>query len=116
MSIRQGNYTAYDREGAKNPEEKRKMELAAYDCDFFPVQFQRHHVRTASWSTSTGTATRVSAICAGPRNVLMIVGMNKVARDVESAMSRARNDGGAHQRPAVWAVNALQQDGSLFRL
>ena len=35
---------------------------------------------------------RVSAICAGPRNVLMIVGMNKVARDVESAMSRARNE------------------------
>ena len=34
-AIRQGNYTAYDREGAKNPEEKRKMELAAYDCDFF---------------------------------------------------------------------------------
>ena len=39
-----------------------------------------------------GNSNRVSAICAGPRNVLMIVGMNKVARDVESAMSRARNE------------------------
>ena len=39
-----------------------------------------------------GYGNRVSAICAGPRNVLMIVGMNKVVRDVENAVSRARNE------------------------
>ena len=39
-----------------------------------------------------GHSNRVSSIAAGPRNVLMIIGMNKVTRDVDSAMSRARNE------------------------
>ena len=39
-----------------------------------------------------GFANRVSAIAAGPRNVIMIVGMNKVVKDVDDAMSRARNE------------------------
>ena len=30
-----GNYKVYNRDAAKNPEEKRAAELAAYDCDFF---------------------------------------------------------------------------------
>ena len=90
-AIRQGNYTAYDREGAKNPEEKRKMELAAYDCDFFLCS-SNAITEDGVLVNIDGNSNRVSAICAGPRNVLMIVGMNKVARDVESAMSRARNE------------------------
>ena len=39
-----------------------------------------------------GFANRVSAIAAGPRTVLMIVGMNKVVKRVEDAVSRARNE------------------------
>lgn len=39
-----------------------------------------------------GHSNRVSSIAAGPRNVLMIIGMNKVTHDVDSAMSRARNE------------------------
>ena len=39
-----------------------------------------------------GHSNRVPSIAAGPRNVLMIIGMNKVTRDVDSAMSRARNE------------------------
>ena len=38
-----------------------------------------------------GNANRVSAIAYGPKKVLMIVGMNKVCSDVDSAMKRARN-------------------------
>ena len=34
----------------------------------------------------------MSAIANGPRNVLMIIGMNKVVKDVENAVSRARNE------------------------
>ena len=39
-----------------------------------------------------GMANRVSAIANGPRNVIMIVGMNKVVKDVDNALSRARNE------------------------
>ena len=38
-----------------------------------------------------GNANRVSAIAFGPRKVIFIVGMNKVCKDVDSAMKRARN-------------------------
>lgn len=39
-----------------------------------------------------GRANRVAAICYGPENVIMIVGMNKVTNDLDSAMKRARNE------------------------
>ena len=38
-----------------------------------------------------GNSNRVAAIAYGPKNVVMIVGMNKIAKDVDSALSRARN-------------------------
>ena len=87
----QGNYHTYNRDAAATPEEKRKIELITYDCDFF--------LTSANAITEDGVivnidgyANRVSAIAAGPRNVLMIVGMNKVVKDVENAVSRARNE------------------------
>lgn len=90
-AVCQGNYQVYNRDAAATPEEKRKIELITYDCDFF--------LTSANAITEDGVivnidgyANRVSAIAAGPRNVLMIVGMNKVVKDVENAVSRARNE------------------------
>ena len=39
-----------------------------------------------------GNSNRVAAIAYGPESVIMVVGMNKVAKDVEAAISRARNE------------------------
>ena len=86
-----GNYKVYNRDAAKNPEEKRAAELAAYDCDFF-LSSANAVSEDGVLVNIDGYGNRVSAICAGPRNVLMIVGMNKVVRDVENAVSRARNE------------------------
>ena len=90
-AVCQGNYHTYNRDAAATPEEKRKIELITYDCDFF--------LTSANAITEDGVivnidgyANRVSAIAAGPRNVLMIVVMNKVVKDVENAVSRARNE------------------------
>ncbi len=90
-AVCQGNYHTYNRDAAATPEEKRKIELITYDCDFF--------LTSANAITEDGVivnidgyANRVSAIAAGPRNVLMIVGMNKLVKDVENAVSRARNE------------------------
>ena len=38
-----------------------------------------------------GAGNRVSAYCYGPKKVVLIVGINKVCGDVDSAISRARN-------------------------
>ena len=39
-----------------------------------------------------GNANRVAAYSFGPKNVLLIVGMNKVVKTEEDAMHRARNE------------------------
>ena len=38
-----------------------------------------------------GTSNRVSAYAYGPDKIILIVGMNKIAKDVDDAMKRARN-------------------------
>ena len=38
-----------------------------------------------------GTGNRVACLCHGPENVILIVGMNKVVKNVEEAISRVRN-------------------------
>lgn len=86
-----GSYTVYNRDGANNPEEKRAAELAAYDCDFF-LASTNAITEDGVMVNVDGYANRVSAIAAGPRTVLMIVGMNKVVKHVENAFSRARNE------------------------
>ena len=87
----EGNYKEYNRKDAKNPEEKRKMELAAYDCDYF-LASANAITQDGVIVNIDGHANRVSAIAYGPRNVLMIVGMNKVVKSVDDALSRARNE------------------------
>ena len=72
-------------------EDKRKIELAAYDCDYF-LTSANAITEDGIMINIDGHSNRVSSIAAGPRNVLMIIGMNKVTRDVDSAMSRARNE------------------------
>lgn len=84
-----GDYQAFSRDDAKDSEEKRKIELAAYDCDYF-LASANAVTEDGVLVNIDGFANRVSCISAGPRNVLMIIGMNKVVKDVESAMSRAR--------------------------
>ncbi len=38
-----------------------------------------------------GTGNRVAAMCFGPRKVILVVGMNKVAADLESAKQRVKH-------------------------
>ena len=79
------------RDAAKNPEEKRAAELAAYDCDFF-LTSANAVTEDGEMINVDGFANRVSAIAAGPRTVLVIAGMNKVVKSLEDAYSRARNE------------------------
>lgn len=86
-----GNYREYNREDARTPEEKRAVELATYDCDYFLTSANAVSEDGVIVNID-GNANRVSAIAYGPRNVLMIVGMNKIVKDIDAAVSRARNE------------------------
>ena len=86
-AVKNGSYEFIDRNTA---EDKRKAALAAYDVDFF-LSSCNAMTEDGVLVNIDGNANRVSAIAHGPRKVLFIVGMNKVCKDVDSAMKRARN-------------------------
>ncbi|MBQ7077919.1 MAG: lactate utilization protein [Lachnospiraceae bacterium] len=87
QALMDGNYEFIDRDAA---EDKRAAMLKAYDVDFF-LSSVNAMTEDGVLINIDGNANRVSAIAHGPKKVLFIVGMNKICKDVDSAMKRARN-------------------------
>lgn len=85
-----GNYQVLNRDICKTPEEKRETELKIFSCDYFLCS-SNAITEDGILVNIDGNSNRVAAIAYGPKNVIMIVGMNKVAKDLDSALSRARN-------------------------
>ena len=92
-AILDGDYEVVNRDVANTKEEKRAAELAAYSADYF-IASTNAISEDGVLINVDGHANRVSAIACGPENVLFIVGMNKVAKDFDAAMARARGTAG----------------------
>ena len=86
-ALKKGNYHFIDRDAIAD---KRAAMLAAYDADFF-LTSANAMTSDGEMVNIDGNANRVSAIAQGPKKVLVIVGMNKICGDLDSAMKRARN-------------------------
>ncbi len=86
-AVKEGDYEFIDRNTA---EDKRAAALAAYDVDFFLASCNAM-TEDGVLVNIDGNSNRVSAIAFGPKKVLFIVGMNKVCKDADAAMKRARN-------------------------
>ena len=81
------DYRFLDRDKATD---KRAAMLAAYDADVF-LTSANAMTDDGILVNIDGNANRVSAIAQGPKKVLVIAGMNKVCKDLDDAMKRARN-------------------------
>ena len=88
--IKEGNYEWRDREGAANPEEKREAELFSHASDWYLCS-SNAITEDGVLVNIDGSGNRVAAMASGPLHVLFIVGMNKVTKDVDAAVYRARN-------------------------
>lgn len=86
-AVRNGNYEFIGRDTIKD---KRAAVLAAYDADVF-LSSCNAMTEDGVLVNIDGNANRVSAIAFGPKKVIFIVGMNKVCKDTDSAMKRARS-------------------------
>ncbi|MBP5490503.1 MAG: lactate utilization protein [Lachnospiraceae bacterium] len=86
-ALRSGDYDFIDRDRTTN---KREAMIATYDADYF-ISSVNAMTEDGVLINIDGNANRVSAIAQGPKYVVFIVGMNKIAPDVDSAMKRARN-------------------------
>ena len=86
-ALKDGNYDFIEREKF---EDQRKAMLLAYDSDVY-LASANAITEDGIIVNIDGNSNRVSAIAYGPKKVVFLVGMNKVAKDVDSAIKRARN-------------------------
>lgn len=87
-ALKDGNYDYCDRDATTD---KRAAELFAYSADVF-LGSTNAITEDGVLINIDGNSNRVSAYAFGPKKLVLIVGMNKVAGDVDAAMKRARNE------------------------
>ena len=90
-AVKNGSYTVYDRADAKDAEEKKLIVQKAFGCDWF-IAGSNAVTEDGILVNLDGNSNRVACIAYGPEHVLMIVGMNKIAKDVDAAIYRVRNE------------------------
>ncbi|MPN54725.1 hypothetical protein SDC9_202402 [bioreactor metagenome] len=88
-AIHEGNYKVIDRDLGKNPEEVFELHRQCFFADFF-LTGSNAITEDGQLLNIDKTGNRVAAICFGPKNVIVIAGMNKVVRDEAAAMARIR--------------------------
>ncbi len=86
-AVKNGNYRFIDRDAVAD---KRSAMMDSYDADVF-LASTNAMTEDGVLVNIDGNSNRVSMIAQGPKKVVFIVGMNKVCKDVDSAMKRARN-------------------------
>ena len=79
-----------DREIAETPEEKQELMRNALLCDTY-LMSSNAISKDGQLVNIDGNGNRVAAMIFGPEQVVMIVGMNKVAGTLEGAIDRARH-------------------------
>ncbi len=89
-AVLQGNYHLYNRDAARSPAQRREMELAGFGADCFLCS-SNAVTEDGILVNLDGNSNRVAAICYGPQKVIMVVGMNKICKDLDAAVYRVRN-------------------------
>lgn len=79
-----------DRATAATVEEKQELMHQALLCDTY-LMSSNAVSQDGQLVNIDGNGNRCAALIYGPKSIVMVVGMNKVAADLDAAMSRARN-------------------------
>ncbi len=84
-----GDYDMIDRSLAKTPEEQREVYRRHFACDWF---FMGANAITLKGELVNidGNANRLACLLHGPEHVVVIVGMNKVVKDVDAGIERTQ--------------------------
>lgn len=89
-AVKNGNYEIIDCSVAKNYDEQREIFSKAVLADYY-LMSSNAITLDGELINIDGTGNRVACLTYGPKNVIMIVGMNKVVNDVEDGIKRVRN-------------------------
>ncbi len=80
----------WDRDAVESPEEKQAIYLRAFQADYY-LSSANAISEDGVIVNIDGNGNRVAAITWGPKHVIFVIGMNKVAQDAEAALKRARS-------------------------
>ena len=84
-----GNYEVLDRDQAKDDEEKQRIYRAVFSCDTYLTSMNAIS-EDGQLVNVDGNGNRVAAIAFGPRQVIVVAGINKIVKSLEDAVVRAR--------------------------
>lgn len=88
-ALREGNYQVIDREKCATMEERHQAAMEAMAADVFLTSANGLSME-GEMVNIDGMGNRVAAIVYGPKEILVIAGMNKVTDTLEDAITRAR--------------------------
>ena len=88
-ALKDGNYRAMDRTLAKTAEEREQMMHDMLHADVFLTGANGLSL-DGQMVNIDGMGNRVAAIVYGPKNIVVVAGMNKVEDTLEAAVTRAR--------------------------
>ena len=89
-ALNQGNYKMLDRIAGKTPEEVKKINAEIFGSDYFLMSSNAITI-DGELINIDGRANRVSYLCFGPENVIIVAGMNKIVHNVEAGIARTHN-------------------------
>lgn len=84
------DFKVIDRDKAKDADEKYNIERETFYADCY-LMSTNAITEDGILVNMDGHCNRVACLCFGPKQVIMVVGMNKVTKDIDSAISRLRN-------------------------
>ncbi len=89
-ALRASNHTLIDRMTAKTPDEQREIYAKTVMSDYY---FMSTNAITYDGELVNidGNGNRVACLITGPKNVIILAGMNKLTTDVDSAIARVHN-------------------------
>lgn len=89
-AIQNGDYKIINRELAKTPEEQKKVYGEICCADYFLMSTNAITL-DGELVNIDGRGNRVSFLCYGPQNVLILTGINKIVTDIDAGLKRARD-------------------------
>ncbi|GKX29500.1 hypothetical protein SH1V18_19800 [Vallitalea longa] len=89
--LKQGDYNLLDRSTVKSRKEVKEIYDKAMSCDYF-LMSSNAITLDGKLVNIDGTGNRIAALIYGPKNVIIVAGMNKVVLDEDTAFKRVRNE------------------------
>ena len=89
QAVHAGNYNVIDRDQFSDPAEKLRCMRECFNADYFITGANAISL-DGQMVNIDGNGNRVGMIVYGPKNIIVVAGMNKVCPSVEDAVKRAR--------------------------